>query len=242
MESLRNLVRGVIATSAVLCLVSIGASAQDQSSTGAQDPNQDQRSATGSQAPNMGTDSGKSSKSSKSDSSSASSGQLSAADKKFVTDAAQGGMAEVELGQLATQNAESQEVKDFGQRMVTDHTKANDQLKQIAEQKGVTLPSDLPAKEKSMKDKMSKLKGEQFDRAYMQHMVMDHKKDVAEFQKASTTCKDSDLKSFASQTLPTLQDHLKQAQEVSKKEMSEGHKASADTHKDTTQASSNPKQ
>ena len=241
MESLRNFVRGALATSAVLCLVSFGASAQDQSSAGAQDPNQNQRSATGTQAPNMGTDSAKSSKS-KSDSSSASSGQLSAMDKKFVTDAAEGGMAEVELGQLATQNAESQEVKDFGQRMVTDHSKANDQLKQIAEQKGITLPSDLPAKEKATKDKLSKLKGEQFDRAYMQHMVMDHKKDVAEFKKASTSCKDSDVKSFASQTLPTLQDHLKQAQEVSKKEMSEGHKSQATGQKDATQASSNPKQ
>ncbi len=103
-------------------------------------------------------------------------------------------MDEVQLGQLATQNAKSDEVKQFGQRMVDDHTKANDQLKQLAEQKGVALPTELSAKDKSEKDHLAKLQGEQFDRAYMQHMVQDHKKDVAEFKKESTSANDPELK------------------------------------------------
>lgn len=130
---------------------------------------------------------------------------------------------EVELGQVAVQKGNSDEVKQFGQRVVDDHSKANDQLKSLAEQKGVTLPTDLDAKNKAIQDKLCGLSGEQFDKMYMQHMVMDHKKDIAEFKKESTNAKDSDLKNWVSQTLPTLQDHLKQSQEVSAKEHSPAH-------------------
>jgi len=104
-----------------------------------------------------------------------SSGQLSAADKTFMTKAAQGGMAEVELGQLATQKGQSDDVKKFGQRMVDDHSKANDQLKSLASEKGVTLPTSLDAKDRALKDRLSKMSGAQFDKAYMQAMVKDHK-------------------------------------------------------------------
>lgn len=224
MQTLKSLLRGALVTSAACGLISIGAFAQASS---------------GSQSSNPASMSGQSSSSSSmsSNSSSDSSKQLSAADKNFVMKAAQGGMAEVELGQLATQNAKSDEVKQFGQRMIDDHTKANEQLKQVAQQKGVTLPTDLSAKDKADKDRFSKLKGEQFDKAYMQHMVMDHKKDVAEFKKESTSAKDSDVKDFAAQTLPTLEDHLKQAQQVYKAEASPAH-----AKKSTTSASANPKQ
>jgi putative membrane protein len=228
MQNMKSLVRGVIVTSVAFGLMSVGAFAQ--ASSGSQ--SSDQSAATSKKS----SKSHKSSSMSSDNSSSGSSGQLSAADKTFVTKAAEGGMAEVELGQLATQNAQSDEVKQFGQRMVDDHTKANDQLKQVAEQKGVPLPTDLSAKDKAEKDRLSKLKGEQFDRAYMQHMVMDHKKDVAEFKKESTAAKDSDVKNFAAQTLPTLEDHLKQAQQVEKAEMSPAHA------KKSTTASANPKQ
>ncbi|SRR5581483_11570782 len=162
--------------------------------------------------------SGAAGQSSQASSSAADSSQLSAADQEFVKKAAQGGMAEVELGKLAAQNASSDEVKKFGQRMVDDHGKANDQLKQLAGSKGVTLPADLTAKDQALKDRLSKLSGEEFDRAYMKNMVRDHKKDVAEFKKESTSAKDNDVKSFASQTLPTLEDHLKQAQSISPKQ------------------------
>lgn len=145
------------------------------------------------------------------------SSQLSASDQHFIKKAAQGGMAEVELGKLATEKGSSDDVKKFGQRMVDDHSKANDQLKQIAGNKGVSLPTDLDAKDQALKDRLSKLDGEQFDRAYMKNMVRDHTKDVAEFRKESTSSKDNDLKSFASQTLPTLEDHLKQAKSITPK-------------------------
>ena len=138
-------------------------------------------------------------------------------DQKFMKQAADGGMAEVELGQLAVEKAASPEVKKFGQRMVDDHGKANEQLKSIAGRKGVTLPSQPSAKNQAMKDKLSKLAGEQFDNAYMAEMLKDHQKDVAEFRRASESAKDPDVKNFAAQTLPTLQDHLKQAQSLAAK-------------------------
>jgi putative membrane protein len=149
-----------------------------------------------------------------SSSSSATSGQLSSADKTFINKAAEGGLAEVQLGQLAKDKAQDQKVKDFGQRMVDDHTKANDQLKSLAKQKGVTLPTDMSAKDKTEQDRLSKLSGAQFDKAYMKYMVQDHTQDVSEFQKEARSAKDSDVKSFASSTLPTLQDHLKMAKSI----------------------------
>jgi len=136
------------------------------------------------------------------------------ADRKFVKDAAQGGMAEVELGQLAAEKASSDDVKKFGQRMVDDHSKANDDLKQLATKKGVHVPQQLSAKDKATKARLSKLSGEQFDKAYMANMVRDHKKDVAEFRRETESAKDPDVKNFAASTLPTLEDHLKQAQSL----------------------------
>jgi putative membrane protein len=144
---------------------------------------------------------------------------LSAADKKFVREAAQGGMAEVELGQLALQNASSEDVKKFGQRMVDDHSKANDKLKEVASKEGITLAQRLDAKDEATKTRLSKLSGDQFDKAYMKDMVKDHKKDVAAFQNESSTGRDSDVKNFASETLPTLQDHLKEAETIEPKVM-----------------------
>ena len=140
--------------------------------------------------------------------------KLSAADKKFVREAAEGGMAEVELGKLAADKATNQDVKQFGQRMVDDHSKANDQLKQVAQQEGITLPTTLSAKDKAEKERLSKLSGERFDQAYMSLMRKDHTKDVSEFRMESKSGHDPDVKSFAAQTLPTLQDHLKQAESI----------------------------
>jgi len=146
-----------------------------------------------------------------------SSGQLAPADRQFIKKAAQGGLAEVELGKLATEKAASPEVKQFGQRMVDDHGKANDQLKQVASQKGITVPEKLNAKDAATKARLEKLSGKAFDRAYMQDMVADHTKDVSEFRTESKTAKDPDVKSFASQTLPTLKDHLKEAKSIAPK-------------------------
>lgn len=137
---------------------------------------------------------------------------LAAGDKAFVQKAAIGGLAEVEMGKMAQQKGSSDQVKQFGSRMVDDHSKANDDLKKVASSKGITLPTDLDAKHKAKMDKLQKLSGAQFDRAYMDDMVADHKEDVADFKKQASSGKDSDLKAFASKTLPTLEDHLKMAE------------------------------
>ena len=152
-----------------------------------------------------------------SDNSAASSSKLAAADRQFIKKAAQGGLAEVQLGQLATEKADSPDVKQFGQKMVDDHGKANDQLKQVASNKGVAIPDKLNAKDAATKARLEKLSGKAFDRAYMRDMVVDHTKDVSEFRTESKTAKDPDVKNFASETLPTLQEHLKQAKSIAPK-------------------------
>jgi putative membrane protein len=143
------------------------------------------------------------------------------ADSTFATKAAQGGMAEVKLGNLAQQKASSPDVKNFGQTMVADHTKANDELKQIATNKGITLPTGLDAKDQATYDRLSKLSGAEFDRAYMRDMVSDHKTDVSEFKREADHGADADLKAFASKTLPTLEHHLSMAESVDSKVKSE---------------------
>jgi len=139
------------------------------------------------------------------------------ADQAFAREAAMGGMAEVELGTLAKDKASSADVKQFGERMAADHGKANDELKQWAQQKKVTLPAAVDAKHNATRDRLAKLSGEAFDKAYMQHMVTDHQHDVAAFKREAASGKDADLKAWAAKTLPTLQDHLKMAQDTAAK-------------------------
>jgi putative membrane protein len=136
---------------------------------------------------------------------------LSSSDKKFVEEAGNGGLAEVQFGQLAEQKAQNADVKQFGQRMVTDHSKVNDKLKQVASQKNVNLPTALEGSERREYDKLQKLSGAKFDQEYMKTMVSDHEKDIKAFQKEAKSAKDPDVKSFADSTLPTLQQHLQQA-------------------------------
>jgi putative membrane protein len=137
-------------------------------------------------------------------------------DARFAKEAAQGGMAEVKLGQLAQEKGSSDSVKSFGKRMVDDHSKAGDKLKEVASRESITLPTDISAKDQAVYDRLSKLNGAAFDRAYARDMVKDHETDVAAFQKEANGGKDDSLKSFAAETLPTLQDHLKQAKEMMK--------------------------
>jgi putative membrane protein len=132
---------------------------------------------------------------------------VSSSDRKFMEKAAQGGLAEVQLGKLAADKASSDAVKQFGQRMVDDHTKANDQLKALATSKGVNVPTGLDRSTQGEMDKLQKMSGAAFDREYMNHMVSDHKKDIGEFKSAAKS-KDADVKQFASSTLPTLEQHL----------------------------------
>ena len=135
-------------------------------------------------------------------------------DTQFAKKAAQGGMAEVKLGQLAQEKGTSDTVKKFGQRMVEDHTKAGDELKRAAAQDNITLPDTISAKDKATYDELSKLSGAAFDRAYARDMVKDHEEDIADFNKEANGGKNAAIKDFATQTLPTLQDHLKEAKEM----------------------------
>ena len=132
-------------------------------------------------------------------------------DETFARKAAEGGLAEVELGQLAEEKGQSQAVKDFGQRMVTDHSKANDELKNAAAQENIKLPDKLNAKEQAIYDGLSKLSGSAFDKAYAHNMVKDHRIDLREFNTEAQNGQDEPIKNFAAQTVPTLQEHLKMA-------------------------------
>lgn len=140
--------------------------------------------------------------------------QLSKADQEFMKKAAIGGMAEVELGKLAQQNGQAQPVKDFGSRMVQDHTQAGDQLKSIAQQKGVPLPDQLDGEHRATRDRLAKLQGGAFDRAYMRAMTTDHDKDTKEFRKEAQRAKDPDLKRFARDTLNIVEQHDQLAHNV----------------------------
>ncbi len=139
---------------------------------------------------------------------------LSAADKKFMTEAAQGGLAEVQLGQLASKRATKSEVKQYAQRMVQDHTQVNTQLKQLASQKGVTLPTTIGKENLKVKQQLSQLSGTRFSKAYINDMVKDHVKDVSLFQNEAQNGQYPDVKAFAAQALPTLQEHLQMAKSI----------------------------
>lgn len=139
---------------------------------------------------------------------------INAADRKFMMDSAQGGMAEVALGRLASKKGSSASVKQFGRKMVADHSKANGEMKTLAAQKGVGLPPALSEGDQAEMGRLSKLKGAAFDKEYMNYMTADHRQDVAEFEKEVGKAKDSDVKNFAAKTLPALQDHLKMAEKI----------------------------
>ncbi|MDB4967000.1 MAG: outer membrane protein [Myxococcales bacterium] len=128
-------------------------------------------------------------------------------DKKFVEKAASGGMAEVKLGKLAMEKGTTPEVKAFGKRMVDDHSKANDELKALATRKNLMLPTDLGPEHKMTYEKLTKLNGKDFDKAYIEAMVKDHDEDVQDFKKQSQAGMDPDLKAWAAKTLPVLEQH-----------------------------------
>lgn len=129
-------------------------------------------------------------------------------DAKFVVDAANGGMTEVELSKLAQQKATNAKAKEFADMMVMDHTKANEELKALAKAKNVTLPDSLNADSKKAWDDLSKKSGVDFDKAYINAMVDDHRKTVNMFEGASKNLKDAELKAFVDKTLPVIKGHL----------------------------------
>jgi putative membrane protein len=141
------------------------------------------------------------------------------ADAKFASEAAMGGMMEVELGRVAARKGASDEVRQFGQKMVDDHSKANEDLKRVASSKSIRLPTELSPKMQAEMRKLSAMSGEKFDKEYVKMMVKDHREDVAEFQKEAGGGMDADIKSFAARTLPTLQEHLQMIQRINDKMM-----------------------
>jgi putative membrane protein len=135
-------------------------------------------------------------------------------DATFYKHAAEGGMAEVELGNLAQAKAHNQSVKDFGAMMVKDHSAANDKLKSVAASKGVDLPTSPSVAQMATKTKLKVLSGDTFDKSYVKGMIKDHEEDIAEFKKEAASGQDPSAKAFAKATLPTLEKHLKRIQSV----------------------------
>ena len=140
----------------------------------------------------------------------ATSSKPTAMEKTFIKKAADGGMTEVELGRLAAEKGGSDEVKDFGNQMVKDHSKINDDLKEVAAKMNVTLPSGVSAQHHAMIEKMASMSGADFDKAYVAAMVTDHEKDIAEFEKADKEVKNPALKKFIEDALPMMKDHLEE--------------------------------
>jgi putative membrane protein len=139
---------------------------------------------------------------------------LSSRDRNFINQAAQVGMLEVQLGQLATQRGSTNTVKQYGQRMVNEHTQANQQLMQLAAQKGVTPPTNLDSQHKAVMNRISNLSGANFDDAYMKEMIDSHNQAIALFQAQSQQGQDPDLKAWATKLVPNLQAHLQMANQM----------------------------
>lgn len=137
-------------------------------------------------------------------------------DAEFAVDAADGGMFEVQLGELAQKNGSAAQVKQFGQMMASDHGKANEELKALAQQKNITLPTSLSSDKQRKYDELAKKTGADFDKAYMDLMVKDHKEDIEEFREMSQEGKDAELKTWATSKVPTLEMHLQRAQTIQK--------------------------
>ena len=135
----------------------------------------------------------------------------------FAKNAAQGGTAEVQLGRLAATRASSPAVRQFGQQMVEDHSKAGNELTQLAARKNIQLPTELKAEHKALMDKLSQLSGADFDKAYVDAMVDDHEHDAEEFQAQSNGGSDPDVKAFAAKTLPVIQHHLQMIKDIKAK-------------------------
>src|SRR5450631_2726224 len=137
-------------------------------------------------------------------------------DKKFVSGALEGGMAEVALGKLALEKSSNPDVKQFAQQMVDDHTKLGDEMKPVAEQIGVKMPTGLSKKDQATEAKLSGLSGQQFDKAYIDAMVKDHKKDYSEFQSEAKSAVIPSVKQAAIAGEPVIKSHLDQIQQIAK--------------------------
>ena len=135
-------------------------------------------------------------------------------DEKFMRDAAEGSVSEIELGKLAQEKGQSEHVKLFGKHMMEDHSKANEELKQIADREHINLPTSVSRQDANTHQRLEKLSGPQFDKAYAETMVKDHQQDVAAFKQEAGSGQKSSAQQFAQRELPTLESHLKEAQQM----------------------------
>jgi putative membrane protein len=134
-----------------------------------------------------------------------------------LTDAASGASLEVQLGNLAAQKATNEDVKRFGQRMATDHSQGGQTIRQMASNLKFTLPQELEPQQRTVVSRLENLSGKAFDREYMKEMVNDHVLEISEFERAEKQATIAEIKQFATEALPMLRDHLKQAREISAK-------------------------
>jgi putative membrane protein len=137
-------------------------------------------------------------------------------DREFMMSAARDGIFHVEAGKLAVQRGSSEGVKKFGQHAIEHHTQINDELTQLASKKGVTLPKKMGKKEQEALDKIAKLSGPDFDKAYLEMEIKDHSKDLSAFQKEAKDGKDPDVKAWATKAVAAIEEHLKMARDLSK--------------------------
>ena len=137
-------------------------------------------------------------------------------DRMFVGKAMQGSMAEVQLGQLTLEKSNNNQVKQFAQRMIDDHTKLNEQMKPVAQQVGVAVPNQLSKKDKQTMAKLQALSGQAYDQAYVKDMIKDHKQDLSEFQTEASSGQDQTVKDAAAQGSKVIAQHLQMAQQMAK--------------------------
>jgi len=142
---------------------------------------------------------------------------LTSSEKEFMANAARGGMMEVQLGNLAAQKASSNDVKQFGERLATDHSQLGQKLQQLASNLNLTLPQELTTEQQAAVSRLEKLSGKAFDHEFLKTMINDHVKDISEFERAASQATNADIKQFVSEALPTLKDHLKMARELAGK-------------------------
>ncbi|HLX61544.1 MAG TPA: DUF4142 domain-containing protein [Planctomycetota bacterium] len=143
-------------------------------------------------------------------------GATKMSDQDFAKEAASGGMFEVEAGKLATKKGGSEQVRSFGAQMIVDHQKANEDLKALAAKKGWSLPTKIDEKHQQQLDHLSTLSTAEFDRAYVDGMIQDHRGDLSEFQRASRELTDADLRAFAGRVAPMVEHHLSMIENASR--------------------------
>jgi putative membrane protein len=134
--------------------------------------------------------------------------------QSFLQKAAEGQQAEIALGQLASERAGDQQVKQFGAQMIEDHRKASAEIQQLASKEGVALPTELTSNHKDKQEQFARLSGRDFDRAYLGYMLRDHRRDVKEFERHIKAIKNPQVQQWAEGTLPLLKHHLRQAQQI----------------------------